>query len=158
MSISFTIGDATEPVGNGTKIIVHVCNDIGGWGRGFVVAVSKRWPEPEQRYRAWSRGEGEKPFASGQVQFVQVVNDIWIANLIGHHDIRTAKGVPPVRYDDIRKGLQQVAKEAHSLDASVHMPRIGCGLAGGKWEEVGKIVEDELVKNGVKVTVYDLAT
>ena len=57
MSLNFIIGDATQPVGEGTKIIVHVCNDIGGWGRGFVVALSKRWPEPERRYRAWSRGE-----------------------------------------------------------------------------------------------------
>jgi O-acetyl-ADP-ribose deacetylase (regulator of RNase III) len=158
MSINIVTGDATLPVGDGTKIIVHVCNDIGGWGRGFVVALSRRWPEPEQSYRACSRGEGKKPFALGQVQFVQVVNDTWIANLIGQRDVRTVNGVPPVRYDAIRKGMQQVAKEAHRLDASVHMPRIGCGLAGGKWEEVGKIVEDELVKSGIKVTVYDLAT
>jgi hypothetical protein len=38
------------------------------------------------------------------------------------------------------------------------MPRIGCGLAGGKWEEVGRIVEEELLNNGVAVTVYDLAS
>jgi O-acetyl-ADP-ribose deacetylase (regulator of RNase III) len=158
MSINFITGDATQPVGDGTKIIVHVCNDIGGWGRGFVVALSKRWPEPEQRYRAWSRGEEEKPFALGEVQLVQVTNDVWIANLIGQRDIRTVKSVPPVRYDAIRKGLLQVAKEARRLNASVHMPRIGCGLAGGKWDEVGKIIDDELVKNGINVTVYDLAT
>jgi len=24
------------------------------------------------------------------------------------------------------------------------MPRIGCGLAGGKWEEIGPILEQEL--------------
>jgi O-acetyl-ADP-ribose deacetylase (regulator of RNase III) len=158
MSINFTTGDATQPVGDGPKIVVHVCNDIGGWGRGFVVALSKRWSEPEQRYRAWSRGDGDKPFALGEVQFVQVTDEVWIANLIGQHDIRAVEGVPPVRYDAIRNGLQQVAKEAHRLGASVHMPRIGCGLAGGKWDEIGKIVEDELVKNGIPVTVYDLVT
>jgi hypothetical protein len=38
------------------------------------------------------------------------------------------------------------------------MPRIGCGLAGGKWEEIGKIVEEEVANIGVSVTVYDLAT
>ena len=35
MSIIYTQGDATQPIGEGTKIIVHVCNDIGGWGRGI---------------------------------------------------------------------------------------------------------------------------
>jgi len=157
MSINFIIGDATKPVGEGTKIIVHVCNDIGGWGRGFVVALSKRWTEPELQYRAWSRGGGNKPFALGEVQFVQVDNDVQVGNLIGQKDIRTVQGVPPVRYEAIRKGLRCVAAEAIRLTASVHMPRVGCGLAGGKWDEVEKIVEEELINRGVNVTVYDLA-
>lgn len=158
MNINYVIGDATNPLGDGPKIIVHVCNDIGGWGRGFVVALSKRWPEPEQRYRAWHRGEDKMPFALGEVQFVQVADDIWAANLIGQRDVRTIGGIPPVRYDAIREGLRKVATQAAQLKAAVHMPRIGCGLAGGKWEEVGKIVEEELVARDVPVTVYDLAT
>ena len=156
MSINYIVGDATQPVGEGPKIIVHICNDIGGWGRGFVMAISKRWPEPEQRYRAWHRGEEKVPFALGEVQIVQVGEAIGVANLIGQRDVRVIGGVPPVRYEAIRKGLRRVAEEARRLEASVHMPRIGCGLAGGKWEEVGKIVEDELGKNSVSVTVYDL--
>jgi O-acetyl-ADP-ribose deacetylase (regulator of RNase III) len=156
MSISYISGDATQPTGEGPKIIVHVCNDIGGWGRGFVLALSKRWPEPEQHYRAWHRGEEGAPFALGEVQFVQVDEAIWVANLIGQRDVRTVEGVAPVRYEAMRKGLRRIAEEAQRLGASVHMPRIGCGLAGGKWEEVGSIVEDELAKRGVPVTVYDL--
>jgi O-acetyl-ADP-ribose deacetylase (regulator of RNase III) len=156
MIINYIIGDATQPVGEGPKIIVHVCNDIGGWGRGFVVALSKRWLEPEQNYRAWHRGEEKTPFVLGEVQLVQVAEAMWVANLIGQRDVRTVGGVPPVRYEAIRKGLRRVAEEAARLEASVHMPRIGCGLAGGKWEEVGKIVEDEIANRGVLVTVYDL--
>jgi O-acetyl-ADP-ribose deacetylase (regulator of RNase III) len=156
MKINYLIGDATNPVGDGTKIIVHVCNDIGGWGRGFVVALSKRWPEPEQRYRAWHRGEEKIPFDLGEVQFVKVTDSIWVANMIGQRDVRAVAGIPPVRYDAIRKGLQRVAEEARRSGAAVHMPRIGCGLAGGKWEEVGKIVEQELSDRNVPVTVYDL--
>lgn len=157
MSIEYVIGDATCPIGIGAKIILRVCNDIGGWGRGFVVALSKRWPEPEQSYRGWHRGDEKTPFALGEVQFVQVSETIWVANLIGQRDVRSVGGVPPVRYDAIQKGLRRVAEEAQRLNASVHMPRIGCGLAGGKWEDVGKLVESELVKIGVAVTVYDLA-
>lgn len=156
--INYVVGDATDPVGDGPKIIVHVCNDIGGWGRGFVVALSKRWREPEQQYRAWHRGEEKMPFALGEVQFVQVAENIWVANMIGQRDVRTIGGVPPVRYDEIRKALKKVAAEAAQLKASIHMPRIECGLAGGKWEEIGGIVEQELTNKSVPVTVYDLAT
>ncbi len=154
--IHYVVGDATSPVVDGPKIIVHVCNDIGGWGRGFVMALSRRWPEPEREYRNWHRGETSQPFALGEVQFVQVESDIWVANLIGQRDIRQRGGSPPIRYDALRAGLQTVGREARRLSATVHMPRIGCGLAGGKWEEVGPIVEQELASLGIGVTVYDL--
>jgi hypothetical protein len=35
------------------------------------------------------------------------------------------------------------------------MPRIGCGLAGGKWEEIEPIIKETLVKAGLSITVYD---
>lgn len=51
--IQYLIGDATQPSAGGNKIITHVCNDIGGWGKGFVTAISKQWPQPEKQYRQW---------------------------------------------------------------------------------------------------------
>lgn len=53
--IIYLIGDATAPEIEGLKIIVYVCNDIGAWGKGFVMAISKRWPEPESQYRKCHR-------------------------------------------------------------------------------------------------------
>jgi O-acetyl-ADP-ribose deacetylase (regulator of RNase III) len=148
MNIQYLTGDATEPVGEGCKIIVHVCNDVG---------LSKRWPEPEQLYRSWHRGETDQPYALGEVQVVKVTENVWVANLIGQRDVRAENGVPPIRYDALRIGLRKVADEARRLGASVHMPRIGCGLAGGTWGEVGKIVQAELADKGIAVFVYDLA-
>jgi hypothetical protein len=40
--------------------------------------------------------------------------------------------------------------------ASVHMPRIGCGLAGGEWPKVEMLVKYFLTDRGISVTVYDL--
>lgn len=157
MDIKYIVGDATQPMGEGPKILAHVCNDVGGWGRGFVMAISRRWPEPEKHYRAWHHGEKNQPFALGEVQFVKVGDNLWVANIIGQRDVRTIEGIPPVRYDAIRKGLKAVAVEAKKTAASVHMPRIGCGLAGGRWEEVGKMIEEELTHHGVAVSVYDLS-
>ena len=81
---------------------------------------------------------------------------MWVANLIGQHGMGFRDDLPPVRYEAIRDGLRVVAAKAKELGASVHMPRIGCGLAGGKWEEVEQIVEQELIAVGVAATVYDL--
>ena len=156
MPIEYIIGDATDPLQDKQAIIVHVCNDIGAWGRGFVVALSKRYPEAERRYRAWFRGADDLPFALGQVQFVEVKANLWVANLIGQHGIRKRGGVAPIRYEAIREGLTKVAAFARTINASVHMPRIGSGLAGGKWEEIEPIIQSQLIDNGIAVTVYDL--
>lgn len=42
---------------------------------------------------------------------------------------------------------------AKRLNASVHMPRIGCGLGGGTWEEVEPIIVRTLTDT--QVHVYD---
>ncbi|EGJ73150.1 hypothetical protein STTU_0361 [Streptomyces sp. Tu6071] len=44
--ITYVRGDATAPRGRGPRVIAHVCDDRGGWGKGFVLALSRRWPEP----------------------------------------------------------------------------------------------------------------
>lgn len=154
-TIRYVEGDATAPIGAGPKIIVHVCNDQGGWGKGFVVAISKRWKAPEREYRAWSRRGSEPPFELGQVQVVPVADGLSVANLIGQEGMRARQGVPPIRYGAVAEGLAGVRAHALREGASVHMPRIGCGLAGGKWEEILPIIERELLTHGVDVTVYD---
>ena len=175
MSINYVKGDATKPIGPGIKIIVHVCNDIGGWGRGFVLAVSKRWKQPEAEYRKWfaeksfeesdilhcensqaDKGE-QAAFVLGNVQFVKVEDDIWLGNMIAQRDIYTdSEGVPPIRYTALNECLSKVALYAQKIHASVHMPRIGCGLAGGEWSEVEALVTTNLISNAIDVTVYDL--
>lgn len=147
--IRYVVGDATAPDVPGEKVLVHICNDAGKWGAGFVLAVSRRWKEPERVYR-------ESQPRLGDVQFVRVTSDLTVANLIGQHGIRKAGSTPPIRYDAVRTGLHTVADYASTQQASVHMPRIGTGLAGGKWELIEPILIDTLVNRGLAVFVYDL--
>ncbi|MEV5313096.1 macro domain-containing protein [Streptomyces sp. NPDC052610] len=153
--IIYVRGDATVPSVKGVKLIAHVCNDIGGWGKGFVLAISRRWPQPEAAYRAWHRERATNDFALGATQFVQVEPYVWVANMIGQRGIRTGSKGVPVRYEAIDTALGRLADKALELDASVHMPRIGCGLAGGKWSRVEPLISERLVSRGVPVTVYD---
>lgn len=155
--IHYLQGDAASPQATGNKIIVHVCNDLGGWGKGFVLAISKRWPEPERAFRKWHRERAQNDFGLGAAQFIQVQSGIWVANLIGQHGIKTGSKGVPVRYEAIEQGLAKVAEEALGLGASVHMPRIGCGLAGGKWDRVEPLILAELSTRDIPVYVYDFA-
>lgn len=152
-------GDATCPAGPGPKVIVHLCNDVGAWGRGFVLALGNQYPAARQQYRAWAQGRDPLPFALGQVQFVTVQSHLHVANLIGQHGIarkdRTPQE-PPIRYEAVREGLSRVRDFAQLHHASIHMPRIGTGLAGGDWTRIQPLIEDELLAADLRVTVYDL--
>ncbi|MET7037213.1 macro domain-containing protein [Elizabethkingia miricola] len=153
-TINYLKGDATKPDMVGNKIIAHICNDIGGWGKGFVVAISKRWKEPELSYREWYKS-GEN-FKLGEIRLVQATSDIWIANMIGQHKInQNPNGIPPIRYEAVEICLEKLAEEALNLNAVVCMPRIGCGLAGGKWEKIEQIIIRTLIHRTVDVYVYD---
>nr|BFE65328.1 macro domain-containing protein [Dactylosporangium thailandense] len=155
--LSYVQGDATSPQAAGPKIIAHVCNDLGGWGKGFVVAVSRRWPEPERDYRAWHRERARNDFGLGAVRVVQVRPDTWVANMIGQHGMRTGSKGPPIRYDAVDRCLDALAGHAGRLGASVHMPRIGAGLAGGRWERIEPLIIARLCDRDIPTTVYDLA-
>ena len=153
-TINYIKGDATQPASKGNKIITHICNDIGGWGKGFVLAISKKWKEPEAKYREWYKSQ--ENFALGEVQFVQVEDDLWIANMIAQRDIKRGKdGSVPFRGEALSECLAKVKDFAQENNCSVHMPRIGTGLAGGKWEDIEPRIQKELLDHQVDVTVYD---
>lgn len=156
-TIQYLSGDATSPQVKGNKVIAHICNDLGGWGKGFVLAVSRRWREPERDYRGWYRERAHNEFGLGAVRFIPVDPHIWIANMIGQHGMKTGGEGPPIRYEAVRECLEKVADFASEKAASVHMPRIGCGLAGGRWELILPIIESALANRDVPVYVYDFA-
>jgi len=155
MRIIYRSGDATHPAGSGNKIIVHICNDIGHWGGGFTGAISRRWLKPQMAYHHFhTLHDTDRPMELGTIQLVKVERDIWVANVIGQHGTGNRGYVPPIRYDAVRAGLKNVRIKAARKNASVHMPRIGCGLAGGNWERMEQIIHEELTNHGIDVTVY----
>lgn len=154
-AIQYLAGDATVPQAKGPKIIAHVCNDRGGWGKGFVLAVSARWQEPEKAFRRWYRERSSTDFGLGAVQVVEVGRGLWVANMVGQHGTKTGSAGPPIRYEAVDRCLMLLAEHTVKLKASVHMPRIGCGLAGGKWERIEPLLAARLAERGIAVTVYD---
>jgi len=154
--VNYIIGDATNPQTKGNKTMVHVCNDIGGWGKGFVMAITKRCKQPEQQYRQWFKSNDN--FSLGQVQFVQVDEELWIANLIGQHKInKDENGNAPIRYEAILLGLEKVGQFAINKNTTVHMPRIGCGLAGGTWDKIEPLINKSLLEKEIETYVYDFS-
>lgn len=144
--INYVIGDATQPQGDGNKIICHICNDMGAWGAGFVLALSNRWKTPEHFYRATQH------YILGDARIIKVEDDIWVANMIGQH--RTypdMQGNPPIRYDAVREALSKVNEIAVEKNATIHAPKFGAGLSGGDWNIIEAIIKEVVT---VPITIY----
>merc|ERR1712007_275596 len=93
-------------------------------------------------------------FALGAVQLVKITDMLAVANMIGQNGIGTGSKGPPVRYSAIKEALDTVCLHAAIVGASVHMPRIGSGLAGGEWQTIELIVKSVVEQHGIDVYIY----
>lgn len=162
MEIKYLSGhDVREPVGEGRKIICHCVNSLGRMGAGVAKALLDKWPPVRSKYIEWHKNNdylnlGVK-FELGNTQLVFVEKEVVVANIIGQLGLRTVDGVPPVRYEALRSGCEYIRGACNFYGATTHFPYLmGCDLAGGKWEEVEKILQEELADHDIEVTVYDL--
>jgi len=167
-NITYLRGDATEPVvGYGLRLLPHICNDVGGWGSGYVLALSKKWKQPEERYRLWAKREMLHEH-HGRIQVVPVAPRVAVVNMIAQAGYKTPDNPVPVSYDSVHICLHNLAQwirnyESHKVDmlvpdeledTTIHMPRIGCGIGGGDWDMIEFIIRTMLFE--WDVYVYDL--
>lgn len=138
-------GDATKPIGDGFKVVAHICNNKGGWGAGFVIAVSKRWEQPEMHYRSLQQ------YQLGKTYLINVEPDIAVANMIAQ-DGFFRPGHIPLNYEALKYCLTRLNLWTKAKSATIHMPKIGSGLGGGDWNRILKIIEDTAQ---VDITIYE---
>jgi O-acetyl-ADP-ribose deacetylase (regulator of RNase III) len=157
--VTYVKGDATKPIGDGAKIIVHIVNDMGRWGAGFVLALNKISDRPYKEYKL-AYEDRRTPFLPlGTIKMVWLEDyQTIVCNLVGQHGTVSKNNPHPVSYEAIEHGLNLLAEwiEDYAPAATVHMPRIGCGLAQGNWDVVESIINRTLTLRDVDVTVYDL--
>lgn len=153
-ALSEVRGDALSPRGTGPRVVVHLVNDrTENWGGGgFANALARRWPAAQRRFREWIHADRSR-LRLGSVHLADVGEGTYVATVVAQKGYGPSRQ-PRVRYAALDAGLRAVALEADARRATVHMPRIGTGLAGGSWWVIREIVETCLVARGIAVTVY----
>jgi len=147
-------GNVLEPRNGGKKILCQLVNDKAlAWGGGVARKMAARFPQAEAVFK-------EKivrlPPRSrlGQVIIAQVNDEIAVASLIAQEGYGPSL-FPRIRYASVRVCLEAVARHAKETGASIHMPRIGTGSAGGDWGTIVEMIDDVMVRAGLSVTVYE---
>lgn len=154
--IEYLSGDATAPRGQGRKIIAQVVNDrTPRWGAGFALAIARKYPEAQSEFIAWA-GLDRNNLKLGKCHVTPIGDGtVEVYHIVAQHGYGPSKQ-PRIRYEALETGLAEVGAHALRVGATVHMPRIGCGEAGGTWGVVEELISEHLLHQHVRVTVYDL--
>lgn len=159
-------GDCIEVAHNttGSVVIPHVTNNLGAWGSGFVLALSKKWPiylkerSPEFEYRR----EG-KAKSLGFCQFVKTSStskdgsSIYVANMCAQLGISSKSTPPdsfsglyndrPLRYSFLMECMREVKRSFYDTYnnkalAKIVCPKFGSDRAGGNWDFITELIEE----------------
>ncbi|MBO6756363.1 MAG: macro domain-containing protein [Roseibium sp.] len=148
-------GNVLEPHNGGMKIICQLVNDKAvKWGGGVARKIAKRFPDAEEAYSEQVMKIPQRD-RLGRVIFSKASEDVTIASLVGQEGFGPSL-FPRIRYAALQTCLEQVADHAASIGASIHMPKIGTGSAGGDWSTIEEMLDDVMVRAGLFVTVYDV--
>lgn len=128
-------------------ILVHGCNCHGVMGGGIAYFVAKKWP---QVFAAYKELHDKFGLTLGTIQAVKLEDDLYVVNAMTQFDYGTDR--VHVDYDAVRKCFKEVRRLAEITGLPVKYPLIGCGLAGGDWNIVSKIIEEEM--HGMEHQLY----
>ena len=148
-------GDALDQRGTGSRIIAQIVNDkTPNWGAGFARAVRTKYPSAQEEFREWYLTNPDN-LTLGNTHVSQVSDDLHIVSMIAQHGYGDS-AKPRIRYAALNNCLRQLKEIAVDKAATVHMPRIGTGYAGGNWPFISELIDEMLVRNGIAVTIYTL--
>ena len=150
--ISINYGDATKPIGLGTKIIAQVVNTSAGLGAGFGKSLSKNYFTVASALKSWKANKSK--FKLGESQLVKIKEDLYVFQMLAQNGLFPKPGKPLLEYTSLQSCLQSLKERALELNAEVHMPLIGAGNAKGDWNVIEGMIYSELVNQNVKVHIY----
>lgn len=151
MKIIYRKGDLLECE---EKIIVHGCNAQGRMGAGVAKAIRAKYPKA---YREYIRAHQTNGLELGQVICVDCGDKLIINAITQEH-----YGRAPIRYVSYTAVRKCMVRVNHFFDApcyahytkQVAMPKIGAGLAGGDWDVIAQIIEEE--STNFQPVIYEL--
>ncbi len=133
-------------------IIVHGCNAQGVMGSGIALQIKNTYPTAFNDYRSHYLQYGLKP---GNVVISQVKDGPVICNAVTQ-EFYGRDGRKYVSEEGVKQAFESISSYAlWNNILEVHFPLIGCGLGGGKWEEIGAII-DEALDDSITKTLWVL--
>jgi len=148
--IKYIDGDLLKLAEEGNfDVIGHCCNCFLTFGAGIAPQIKAKYPEAYAVDCATNKGDINK---LGTISFTEKTTPI-VVNLYGMYDFKKKhQDEVMVKYDALRSAIK-LMKEKFS-GKTFGFNRMGSGLAGGSWEIIEKIIEEEMRGEYVTIVNY----
>lgn len=136
-------GDITKVITSG--YILHQVNCMSAMGAGVALALMKKWPQVRSEYMRFSKQVTKPKDLLGQVGYVRVEDNLTVINSftqLGYGNAHRT-GISDTNEELLIRNIRNAAEKAASENTTVAVPYlVGCGLAGGNWENVFNGIKD----------------
>lgn len=155
--IKTIIGDILSPNTDENKpvMVCHQVNCKGKMGAGLALQVKRKYPWIYKHYQDKCELIANGIGGVGDVQMFSCITEsgYLLANIFGQEGYGRNRRYTD--YDALRQAFQHIAFFYPTY--TVRIPYLmGCGLAGGDWNIVSKIINEELVEGGIEVEIWKL--
>jgi O-acetyl-ADP-ribose deacetylase (regulator of RNase III) len=131
------------------EVIAHVCNCFCTMGAGIAPQIKNKFPDAYAADCATVAGDESK---LGTISYSEATKPI-VVNLYGQYDYTGRRsGKMDLDYDALRKAL--AAMKEKFTGKMFGLPMIGSGLAGGDWNVIERIIEEEMRGELVTIVRY----
>ena len=134
-------------------VIVHGCNCFCTMGAGIAKSIKQHFPAAYKVDCATRKGDPKKlgtvSIAYGEIR---LPDEPTVVN--GYTQYKYGKGVQ-VSYPAVRKVFKKVKELFQGL--RIGYPKIGAGLAGGDWDVISAIIDEELKGEDHTLVIYRLS-
>jgi len=146
--IKYIDGDIIKMSDN-FEVIGHCSNCFCAMGSGIAPQIKHKFPEAYKVDCETISGDESK---MGTITYTKNTKPTTIVNLYGQYGYGRKNGQMDLDYDALRKALR-MAKNKFT-GKSFGFPKLGSGLAGGSWDIIEQIIEEELKGEDVTVVNY----
>lgn len=156
-------GNVIEEFKNGDyHVIAHGCNCFASFGAGIALTMAQEFPEAQYADQYLDIPNGR--LRLGKASWIEVDDLGFIFNLYSQF-----QPGPDFRLEALRKSLRLMKKVLRDeltyqdLDGKkvfkpeeikIGLPLIGCGIGGGKWNEVSEVIKEELADFDVTIVHF----
>lgn len=125
-------------------VIVHQANCQGVMGAGLAKAIRDKWPTVYDDYLLNLLEAPHAVLELGKIYAVNPSPSIWVFTVMGQFDYQR-RGQPKQRHTDygaLCEAFRKLSNEMRNVGLPFYVPyKMGCGLGGGDWREVRRIIK-----------------